>query len=293
MFSWFTARAHLWTVALLGLAMACGGSQKPKAEAGFSSMTWNEAEATKAPTTPPATNSALATGEHLTWRFSLFGIELGRLALAVGEPGAMEGREVVIVRAQVETTKMAAIFAPVQQQLTTFVDMKTLQPVYQRREVEKGTEYKWVEVKLATDAFTVNYRTRASEEDSKGEQKLSDPLPLFDSNSLFLAARTWNTKQGDRMVVNVFREIYVWQMQIEHAGAETIKTSLGEFPAIRYDCIGRRLQRDGTFDTSMEPRSYSFWISDDHKRLPLSVLAKTDYGDARMELIEHGKVATP
>lgn len=272
--------------------VACGGpqqgQQKTDNDKDFADMEWKDTGAT-ADKAEVSQTSQLSTGESLIWRFSLFGIELGRLALAVGDPGAVDGKQVAIAKAKVETTKMAAVFAPVDEELTTFVDVTTLQPVYHRREVAKGTMYKWVETKLNNKSFAVTFRERGKDTDSRGEQSFQKEQPIFDANSLLLAARAWNMEAGQRIDVNVFREIFVWNFQIERTGEETIKVPMGEFPAIRFDAIGRRLKRDGSFDESIEARKYSFWLSDDNKRLPLMLLAKTDYGDARMELVEHGK----
>lgn len=287
------APRHLWVLSVaLVLACACGGKQAQKTVGNeFADMQWQEEDG-KTETVDVSKISQLTTGETLVWRFSLFGIELGRLALAVGEPGAMEGKTIAIVKAKVETTKMAAVFAPVQQELTTFVDTSNLQPVYHRREVDKGTLYKWVEAKLSPKSFAVDYRERAKDSDTHGEQAFKKDLPLFDANSLLLGARSWDMEPDARFELNVFREIYVWNFQIQRTGEEKVTTPMGEFPAVRFDCIGRRLTREGDFDESVEARKYSFWLSDDHKRLPLMLLAKTDYGDARVELIEHGKAVS-
>ena len=45
-------------------------------------------------------------------------------------------------------------------------------------------------------------------------------------------------------------------------------------------------------DKTKSPREYTAWISDDARRLPLRVIAKTEYGDVRVELIDYQSPAT-
>lgn len=272
---------------------ACSSTSGQKqSTADYGTMAWDEGKTVTSDAPPPA-KANIPAGEQMIWQVSLFGIELARLALAVGQPGMRDGKEIVVVRAQLETTKAAAIFAPVNLNLTTFVQTADLQPMYQRREVVRGTPYQWVEVNMSPGGFPVRYREWDAEDDVNVEQTVSANSPLYDANSFLLAARNWQIPPGERLSVNVFREIMIWNLQLEHSGTETLKTPMGEFPTIRIEAIGRRLQRDGSIDESIEERRYTFWLSDDAKRLPLKLIAKSDYGDARMDLIHHVKAPKP
>lgn len=268
-------------------------SARAEAPAGYADMQWDEArkvETDSAP--PPAFSTTLAAGDQLIWRVSMYGIEIGRISMAVGHPGTAEGRQVIIVRSEFQSTAAAAIFAPLKSVLTTQVDLSTITPVYHRREVETGTVFQWVEITFTPDEFDIDYRRRSAEADSQDRQKVPPGTPLFDVNAMLLAARAWNLEPDQAIVINLMREIYIWSLQIKRAGAvEPVKTRLGEFPALRHDAIGRRLERDGSFDPDEPARQYSYWITDDNKRLPVLIIAKSDYGDVRMELVQHEKAA--
>jgi len=71
------------------------------------------------------------------------------------------------------------------------------------------------------------------------------------------------------------------------SGSENVVTQLGELPAVRIEGRSRRLNRDGTDDPTGDTRKYTIWISDDADRVPLQLIAKTDYGDLRMDIVEY------
>ena len=58
----------------------------------------------------------------------------------------------------------------------------------------------------------------------------------------------------------------------------------GDVGALKIEGASRRVRRDGTIDPSSDTRRYTMWISDDADRVPVLMVAHTDYGDLRMEL---------
>jgi hypothetical protein len=67
-------------------------------------------------------------------------------------------------------------------------------------------------------------------------------------------------------------------------GYDNLSTVLGNLPVARYDGEGVRLMRDGTLDPSSDTRRFSIWLTDDADRVPVKLVAKTDYGDVVMAL---------
>jgi hypothetical protein len=83
------------------------------------------------------------------------------------------------------------------------------------------------------------------------------------------------------------RSRYLWRMQWTLAGPETLTTTLGNLPALRIDALARRLGRDGATPLEGPPRQISLWISDDADRVPLRLVARTDYGAITMEIVDY------
>jgi hypothetical protein len=47
------------------------------------------------------------------------------------------------------------------------------------------------------------------------------------------------------------------------------------------------VNRNGSKDTSLEPRTFTVWISDDASRVPLQTVAHTDYGEVTLSIVEY------
>ena len=81
----------------------------------------------------------------------------------------------------------------------------------------------------------------------------------------------------------------LWRNSVKVGAHETIRTATGRHPAIRLDGVAQRVNR-GLGDVKKKaPRNYSIWLSDDADRLPLLVMATTEFGDLRLELTEYSR----
>ena len=110
---------------------------------------------------------------------------------------------------------------------------------------------------------------------------------LLDFQTFFLELRSWDAPVGAQLTADVLRSRYMWRTQLTVGGYENIVTQLGSLPAVRYDGVSRRLSRKGEIDMSQGDRHYSIWVSDDADRVPLKMVAKTDYGDVLMEITDY------
>jgi hypothetical protein len=79
----------------------------------------------------------------------------------------------------------------------------------------------------------------------------------------------------------------MWHTKVTIVGKETLTTELGDFPALKIDGVSYRVNRNGSKDTSIEPREFSLWISDDAARVPLQTLAHTDFGEVTLSIVEY------
>jgi hypothetical protein len=116
------------------------------------------------------------------------------------------------------------------------------------------------------------------------EQQVTTGQPI-DLLTLLMQLRSWE-KPGKRTVEAV-RSRYIWRTEIRLAGRETVKTELGNLPAVRFEAESRRINRDGSYDKSSEPRKIMIWISDDADRVPIQMIAPTDYGQVKMSIAEY------
>jgi hypothetical protein len=125
--------------------------------------------------------------------------------------------------------------------------------------------------------------------ETNGKQ-LSEPQVLatdaLDLNSMMLSLRTWHGSRGQRATFDVIRSRFVWRIQAELQKSTKVTTALGQFPAIVLQGVARKLRRDGT-EVIDDDRRFTFTVTDDAGRVPVALVAKTELGDVRMDLIDY------
>jgi hypothetical protein len=89
------------------------------------------------------------------------------------------------------------------------------------------------------------------------------------------------------MVTEVLRSRFMWHVEMKIHGKDKLVTALGALPALRFDGHTYKLDRDGKRALDSDERDFSIWISDDDGRVPLQIVAKTDYGDMKMQIVDY------
>ena len=117
-------------------------------------------------------------------------------------------------------------------------------------------------------------------------QRVSMP-ETWDFNSFLVALRSWEGAPGTKVTVEVFRSRYLWHLEETIGAKEKLTTALGDLPALRFDGRVYKLDRNGVRVPDSDERRFSIWISDDDGRVPLQIVAKTDYGDMKMEITDY------
>lgn len=272
---------------LLVLALAgCGGKPAP-------TSTGVPAEDPAHPGTAAPAGFAIQPpfarpGEVMSYRLSMLDVEVAAFTVAVGEPTQLAGHDVLVVQSGVQSVGLAGMFKKVEDNFTSWIDAKTTAPVLFRADELASKDDATVERTdaevsgLVDGAFPVRV-TRPDLGELVESQVVSD-LPLYDLNGFLLVLRTWEAKEGTTLRADVIRSRYIWRTDVTMAGFESLHTAAGDVGALKIEGASRRVRRDGTIDPSSDTRRYTMWISDDADRVPVLMVAHTDYGDLRMEL---------
>ncbi len=271
---------------LLGLAGACGAnSQSPLT-----------VESIALPETLPAqTMEASASffipGESMSFDISLRGVLGGTAVLGVGEPGVMDGRSVIIVQSLVQSAGVVVAIKEVRDQIFTWVDLD--EGVVLKHEADSKFGKK--EASIASDfgagkagRFAIDYQPKNGKM-QRAVQKLPADAFAFDAHAILGRMRAWDPEDGDEESFFLLSGRRLWRSSMRVGAHETITTTMGRRPAIRIDGVAQRVTRGLGDLKSKKPRNYSIWISDDASRLPLLVMAKTEYGDLRLELVDYSR----
>ncbi|MEZ4366481.1 MAG: DUF3108 domain-containing protein [Kofleriaceae bacterium] len=290
-------RARLWcrptvmalSAAMVVTAVACGGAGTAlrAGAAGPGTVAWVDGAAAEVlpPAPPPVT-----PGERMTYRLSVFDVEVGAYVIVVDPPAPLDDRPAIAVRSGVQSTGIAAALRKTKVDLAVWLDAATGAPLRLRAEEIAGGGDDTVEITEARFAELDGdrYPVRTSRPDA-GEQLEAQVVAgtPMDITTVLMMMRRWDGEPGQRHVFDVLRSRYSWRTQVTLAGRQALVTSLGELPTVRFEAITRRLRRDGTDDPSVDVRRFSVWVSDDADRVPLLFVGTSDYGDLRMELVEY------
>lgn len=233
----------------------------------------------------------LTPGERMTYRVNLQGVELAAYSLAVGEITDVAGKPSIVVQGHAKSVGLANLVASIDDTFTSWIDVETGHSRrWQSDEYETNSktniEHTIAELHARSGdmipiTFGMNDQPPASE-----PQKASLPV-VWDYNAFLVALRGWEGAPGTKTTVEVLRSRWMWRIDVTIKGTETLTTELGELPALRFDAHTYKLARDGSRYPDTDERDFSVWISDDDGRVPLQVVARTDYGDVKMQIVEY------
>jgi hypothetical protein len=244
---------------------------------------------TVAPLTPPIALKALrpfyVSGETITWSVSLAGVEGGRARFAVGEVGDVDGRRVLVVRAEAESAGLLALVRRARDAMTSWIDVASGVPT--RTESETHGLERNVRVHAARAAvdpvveFTVWRRDADADPDAPGTQR-TVRLPMLETHdplSAVLVLRAWEAPRGARAIMYSLGGVRLWRTELLVEKREALKTELGRRETIRIAGVSRRLKPTLEEDPARPPRTFTVWVTDDEERIPVQITAHTEYGD--------------
>ena len=269
------------SLALL-VAVGCGGAPPPA-----------QPEWTKPVATDGAQPPFAAPGERVRYRVSAYNVELASMQLAVGDVTELEGKKAIVIQATAQSEGLAARVKPVTLELTSWLDVANGQPLLFRAVETAGKDDATVEqvdarfTQLANKLLpiAVSHPSTPTEPEKLEQQVITnEPHELL--GTLFLL-RTWDDKPGTTRTFDTVRSKFMWRLQATIIGREVIPTELGELPALKIEAVNRRLMRDGSLDKGTEARTFTVWISDDADRVPLRMVAESDYGNVTLDIADY------
>lgn len=232
------------------------------------------------------TQPFFVAGETMAFELSYGGILTGRAVLAVGEPGQVDGRSILIVRSQFETAGAAKLVTAIRDNIDTRLDWNTGVPVEHRGEALGS--------KRATALIRFEGQLTRVEYEREGKKKLMFDVTLppgeimHDTHTILGALRAWEPEPGAVLYFYSASGRRVWRTELAFRGSETMRTAMGLRAALHFAGSAARLNhRSLDVDTARSARSIELWISDDAQRMPLRVVAHTEYGDFRAELVSY------
>ena len=213
------------------------------------------------------------TGELLAYDLELVLVKAGQLTMQVDRP--MSRGRVLPLKARARST---ASFANVKRLTAvglSWVDATSLKPERYHEEGDENGVRRSLDVRFdpSADTVTLDQRWR----DRKGPktfQRQGEPLDVLSALYYLRAARL---VPGERFCLDLVAAGRFWRVTAQLArGRERIDTAAGRFETIRVDIEASRA--DLPPGATGRTRQIHVWLTDDARRLPVSLVGEIDVG---------------
>jgi len=232
----------------------------------------------------------LTPGERMSYRLQLQGMELATYDFAVGDLTEVAGKKVIVVQSHAKAVGLVKMVANIDDFFNSWIDVETGRPLRWATDeyATKGSDKEKTDARFferAGDLVPVDFHL--NNDPPKPEPQKVSMADVWDYNAFLNALRVWDAPVGSTLSAEVFRSRYMWHVDMKVRGKEKLVTALGELPALRLDGHTYKVDRDDKKFADSDERDFSVWISDDDGRVPLQNVAKTDYGDVKLEITEY------
>jgi len=227
----------------------------------------------------------------MQYKVSLKGLELATYTISVGDITDLDGKKAITIVGNARLSGIAAWFSQkIDDKFTSWLDVTTGRSLrFQADEYGTGTsdiEHAVVDLaKKTADSVPVTFHLN-EEPPAPEPQALS--RETYDLNEFLVALRAWEGSPGTKQPLDIFRSRFLWRAEVTIKGKTKIDAGeLGELPALRFDAHLFKLDKKGAKFPDTDERDFSLWISDDAGRVPLQIVAKTDYGDVSIKIVDY------
>jgi hypothetical protein len=232
----------------------------------------------------------LTPGERMQYRVALKGLELATYTITVGDITELDGKKVITIVGNAKLSGIAAWFSQkIDDKFTSWIDITTGRSLrFQADEYGTGTS----DIEHAIVDFTKRTPTSVPVTFHLNDQpEQPEPQALsretFDLNEFLVALRAWEGTAGTKQPLDIFRSRFLWRAEVTIKGKTKLDTEMGDLPALRFDAHLFKLDKKGGKFPDTDERDFSLWVSDDAGRVPLKIVAKTDYGDVEIKIVDY------
>jgi hypothetical protein len=226
-------------------------------------------------------------GEQITWEVTLQGIEGGRARMAIGQPTIVDGKTVLPLHADAESSGLLAVVKTVHDEVSAWVDASTGLPL--RSVGDSNTSGKETHAEIKFDHAL--HRAQIAYQVAKGTpQSTTRRLPeggTYDPIGIILVLRGWDAPDGGRAIFHTLGGRTVWRTELVVDGRQVRDTKLGKLSCLRMTGTSRRLSSALVVDDKRPPRQFTVWLTDDARRVPLEITAHTELGDVVVKLTSY------
>jgi hypothetical protein len=214
-------------------------------------------------------------GERLVFTISWFNIPAGTTVAEVEDADDFQGRKILRLSIITASNKAIDVFYKVRDSIFSYVFADNLAShmfvVHQKEGSYRGEKQ-----------ITFDYASKKAIFTKNGEVSFHD-IPDFVSDSLsaFYYFRNKELVVGKPVIIDVFDDKKVWQVEVDILSKERLETPAGVFDTI---LIKPRLKFEGVFQRKGD---VYIWVTDDSLRMPVRMKSKVVIGSIYADLIEY------
>jgi len=261
---------------LLGILVGCAGADAMTSQ-----------QPAPAASAPQAQDTlGLHPGEQMAFEVHIAGVLAGEAQLAVGQPGEVDGRKVIVVKSRASTAGAAALIKQISDEATSVIDVETGRPISLESLIVNSGKRTTASAKFAGGIAEVTYQ-RPTDTEPKTQKINFGNVVVNDAHTAMAALRGWKGTKGAVRTVYVIGGRRLWRIDVTYIGEEEIGTALGNRRAIMFEGKSYRAKPNMTVESNKPARTFSVWLSDDADRVPLKVTAQTELGSIVMELTDY------
>lgn len=214
-------------------------------------------------------------GERLVFNITWLNIKGGTAVVEVSEGEKVEGRKVYQISADTKSTGFVDRFHKVRDRIDSFVYADDLSSFRFKVHQEEGKFKQDKEIFFDYDKGTATYTV--------GKEISYYPIPnyLQDALSSLYYLRTKELVVGKSIMIDIFDDKKLWQVETQVIRKERIVTSAGEFDTV---VVNPLLKFEGIFQRKGE---VYLWLTDDSRKMPVRMKSKIAIGSIFAELVEY------
>lgn len=234
----------------------------------------------------PTNTLGLHPGESMAFEVHIAGVLAGEAQLAVGQPGEVDGRQVIVVKSRAATAGAAALVKQISDEATSVIDLESGRPISLESMIVNSGKRTTASAKFAGGIAEVTYQ-RPTDQKPKTQKINFGKIVVNDAHTAMAQLRGWRATKGATRTVFVIGGRRLWRIDVTYGGEETIGGTLGNRRAIRFEGKSFRAKPNMTIESNKPARTFTVWLSDDADRVPLKVSASTELGEITMELTDY------
>lgn len=279
---------HMRNLMVVVMLSACGGAASTPGTSGPRTAADALLVDDDDPQDVAAPGFGLHPGEAMTFEVSLGGVIAGEAALAVGQPGEVDGKQAIVITSRVASAGAFRWIKVVEDNLTTTIDMDTGLPLTHVADTQFGE--KRYHADNTFDGAQVDLDWNKGDRNQRHTHYDFRDVVAHDAHTAMASMRTWEGADGEVRRLYLVGGRRIWQTDVTWAGRETIATSMGNQATVRLEGVSTRVTpRLKVQDAKKPPRTFTVWMTDDGDRAPVRVVAHTELGDVVIELTSYAR----